>query len=94
MGGIPSITSRAMFGGWGLYNDGIIFGIIAEGELYFKVGDSNRTLFEKMNSHPFVNSKSGGKSVTMSYWLVPEEVMEDQERLVDLMKKSIGVAEK
>ena len=45
---IPDITSRAMFGGWGLYQDGVIFGIIADGELYFKVDDTNRAGFERL----------------------------------------------
>ena len=41
LGDISGITSRAMFGGWGVYKDGTIFGIIFDGELYFKVDKSN-----------------------------------------------------
>ncbi len=47
------ITSRAMFGGWGIYKNGLIFAINSDGELYFKVGDSNRADFEKVGSHPY-----------------------------------------
>ena len=50
---ISGISSRAMFGGFGLYKDGAIFGIIVEGELYFKVGESNRGDYEELNSRPF-----------------------------------------
>lgn len=91
---VPNITSLAMFGGWAIYKNGIIFGIIANGELYFKVGEENRFEFEKMESHPFVYTKSDGKPVKMSYWLVPEEVMEDRERLYNLVDESIAVSYK
>lgn len=84
--GVPGITSRAMFGGWGIYKDQVIFAIIIEGELYFKVDDSNRAEFERLGSHPFTYAKKDGKQVTMSYWLVPETVLEDREKLFDLLK--------
>lgn len=94
LGNIPGITSRAMFGGWAIYENGIIFAIIADGQLYFKVGDSNRKMFEQLESRPFVYLKNNGKPITMSYWLVPEEVMEDRERLYDLVDKSVAVSRK
>lgn len=94
MGEVPDITSRAMFGGWALYKNGIIFGIIVAGELYFKVDDSNRVEFEQMESRPFVYSKSNGKPITMSYWLVPEEIMQDKEKFYDLIEKSVTISQK
>ena len=81
---LPAISSKSMFGGWGIYQHGVIFAIIADGELYFKIGDHNRAQFEAMNSHPFTYSKKDGKTATMQYWLVPEEVLEDRERLYAL----------
>lgn len=92
---MPGITSRAMFGGWGIYRDEKIFAIIVEGELYFKVDDTNRADFEKFGSdrsHAFVYAKVGGKTATMSYWLVPEEVMEDREKLFDFVDKAVAVS--
>ena len=77
-----------------MYENGIIFAIIVGGELYFKVDDSNRKVFEQLESRPFVYSKNDGKPITMSYWLVPEEVMEDRERLYDLVGKSVAVSRK
>jgi DNA transformation protein len=86
--GIPGITSRAMFGGWGIYKEGKIFAIIVEGELYFKVRDSNRSDFESRGSHPFTYENKG-KKVTMSYWLLPEEIMENREALFDWVERSL-----
>src|SRR5687767_3496184 len=87
---LPNITSQSMFGGWGLYQNDVIFGIIVAGELYFKVDESNQGQFERAGSHPFVYSQ-GGQSITMSYWLVPEEIMEEKEKLSDWVESSMRV---
>ena len=39
---LRGITARAMFGGFGIYKDGVMFGIVVDGELYFKVDDTNK----------------------------------------------------
>lgn len=84
------ITSRAMFGGWGIYKDGVIFAIIVEGELYFKVDESNKDDFAKAGSHPFEYSRKGQEiPIKMSYWLVPGEIMEDKNSLRQWIEKSI-----
>ncbi len=94
LGKMPDITSRAMFGGWGIYKDGFIFAIIADGELYFKVGDNNRADFERAGSHPFVYTGGNHKPITMSYWLLPEEIMEDEEKLYEWALRSVEASEK
>lgn len=81
-----------MFGGWGIYKDGVIFAIIADGELYFKVDDSNRADFEKLHSHPFVYSQQKNKQITMSYWLLPEKVMEDDKELAQWVGRSVDAS--
>lgn len=73
-------AGRSMFGGYGLYLDGLITGIIARDTLYLKVGDGNRADYEAAGSQPFTYD-GGGKPVAMSYWEVPAEVIEDPERL-------------
>ncbi len=94
LGDAQGVSSRAMFGGWGLYKDGVIFGIIVGTELYFKVGSENQALFEQMGSHPFQYSRSNRKKITMAYWFVPEKVMEDREALYSLIEKSVAIGRK
>lgn len=89
---IDGITSRPMFGGFGIYRDGIFFALIADGELYFKVGESNRADYEKYGSKPFIYTGHKGKDVTMSYWLLPEEILENKDELVKWVEKSVEVA--
>lgn len=84
------VTCRAMFGGHSLYRSGVIFAIIADDVLYFKVDDSNRPDFEAMGSEPF-SYEARGKRVSMSYWQVPLAVMEDGIELTQWAQKAYGV---
>ena len=89
----PRITSRKMFGGYGLYQDRIIFGIIADDTLYFKVDDSNREEYYARGSKPF-RYHNGKKETTMSYWEVPEEIMENRELLSEWIETSTDISRK
>jgi len=94
LGGIPGVTSRAMFGGWGIYKNGTIFAIIADGELYFKVDETTRGEYETQGSHPFVYSMKEKKEVTMSYWTLPEAIMENPEEVSEWVDKAVEVSKK
>lgn len=74
------VTAKAMFGGFGLYRQGQIFAIIVDDTLYFKVGDSNRPDYEAAGSEPFTY-EANGKKMVMSYWRVPEDILEDSETI-------------
>ena len=79
---LGSVTARAMFGGFGIYKDGIILGIIVDSRLYFKVDDTNRADYEAAGMKPFVYTAMKEKRVSMGYWEVPEEVMEEREEIL------------
>ncbi|RYZ13123.1 MAG: TfoX family protein, partial [Myxococcaceae bacterium] len=40
------VQARSMFGGWGLYFGGRMFGLIIQGQLYLKTDDVTRPDFE------------------------------------------------
>jgi len=86
------VTAKAMFGGFGLYRGGQIFAIIIDDTLYFKVGDSNRPDFEAAGSEPFTYQAKGKKKIAMSYWRVPEDILEDAESLGAWAEKAFRVA--
>jgi len=76
---IPNITSRPMFSGYGLYKDGVIFGIIADDQVYFKVDDSNLADFKRLGSQPFTyHTRGRTKPTALSYWQVPAAILEDR----------------
>jgi DNA transformation protein len=88
LGHIPGITARAMFGGYGVYKDGVIFGLIDDDRLYFKVDDTNRNDYEAAGSKPFVYLHKG-KEMSMAYWEVPEVVLENKDEVEKWLQKSV-----
>lgn len=70
------IRGRRMFGGWGIYHDEVMFGLVADDTLYLKVDRENAGLFDEAELPPFVY-RSGEKSVRMSYRLAPEAIFDD-----------------
>lgn len=95
-GDVPGITSKSMFGGYGIYKNGVIFAIITSGsELYFKVDDKLKKKFAKYDSRPFVyTGHKSRKPMEMSYWLLPEEVAEDRDKLMRWVDASVAVSKK
>lgn len=78
--GLPGLRSRAMFGGVGLYMGGKFFGIVWNGRLYFKVDEETRSRYVARGSKPFSYERNG-KKMTMRYYGVPDEVLEEHELL-------------
>ena len=93
LGAMPNIRAKAMFGGHGIYQGETIFAIIVDDELYYKVGDLNRPDFESHGSEPFRYTVKGKKPVTMSYWKLPAEIMDDRPALEEWTEKAIRVAQ-
>lgn len=89
---VPELRSRRMFGGIGLYSGQRFFAILAADELFFKVGDSNRAAYEAAGSEPFRPLADATRPVSMSYWRVPIEVLEDPAELTEWARAAIGVA--
>ncbi len=73
LGHIDGITARAMFGGWGIYKDGVIIGIITEGVFYLKKDGTENT----EESTPFQYTNTHGTLVTMPYMSVLDSVLEN-----------------
>ncbi len=71
-----SVTARAMFGGYGLYHEGLMFGLVADDTLYLKVDDQSRSTFEAEGLEPFMYVKNG-KAMAMSYHQAPAEALEN-----------------
>ncbi|MGQ7791646.1 TfoX/Sxy family protein [Faunimonas sp. B44] len=74
------VTVRRMFGGHGVYRDGLMFALATGGDLYLKVDASNRRQFEDAGSRPFAYS-ARGRTVEVGYWLLPPEAFDDPDRL-------------
>ena len=88
---VAPVTAKSMFGGVGLYAQGLFFALIAEDRLYFKVDDLTRPDFERLGMEPF---RPFGEAHAIGYYEVPADVLEDAAQLAPWMKKAIDVAAK
>jgi DNA transformation protein len=86
-----AVTARRMFGGVGLYLDGLFFALISDDTLYFKADDANRPRFEQAGSRPF-RPFPDRPGYVMAYWQVPAEVLEDGEELVTWTRGALAAA--
>ena len=78
------VTSKAMFGGHGLFKDEIMFAIVdSEGRLYLRADPGTAAAFEAAGST---------QHARMPYWEVPEPVREDSEQLREWAATAAEVA--
>lgn len=72
-----SVQARAMFGGHGLYRDGLMFALLLDERLYLKVDDNNQAAFDAQGLLPFTYVTKDGKTGRLRYHEAPPEVFED-----------------
>jgi DNA transformation protein and related proteins len=88
---VTPVTARPMFGGIGIYAQGLFFALMAEDRLYFKVDDTTRPDFENAGMEPF---RPFGEDSAMGYYEVPADVVEDAVQLAPWINKAIEAAAK
>ncbi len=92
MAGFGPVTIRAMFGGAGIYHDGLMFALVYDEALYFKVDETSRRAFEAEKLPPFVYSMKGGKKIDTSYFRSPERCLDDADEMAQWCRVAYGVA--
>jgi DNA transformation protein len=85
------VDVRRMFGGHGIYADGVMFALQAYGEIYLRVDDQTLPAFEAMSLAPFVFESARGRA-TMSYRKMPEDAHENTEDLVRWSRLALEAA--
>jgi DNA transformation protein and related proteins len=86
------VSARRMFGGVGLFHSGMMFGLIARDELFLKVGDANRAMYEAAGEAPFSYDTKHGTHTIGSYWRCPPELLDDAETFQTWARQAIEAA--
>lgn len=86
-----AVAIRRMFGGAGLFRDGLMFGLVARETLYLKTADANRVDFEAAGMMRFTYQRNS-KTMYLSYHEVPADVLEDADLLSEWAGKAFAVA--
>lgn len=94
--GMGPVSIRKMFGGAGVYADGLMFGLIAGDVLHLKVDDALKAELTQEGSGPFVwepqNGPRKGEKVDLGYWRLPEGALDDPDEAVTWARKALAVA--
>ena len=79
---LDGVSAKRMFGGYGLFRDGLMFGLVADDTLYFKVDAQSVARFTERELEPFTYVKAG-KPMPMSYYRAPEETLDSSDDMCE-----------
>jgi DNA transformation protein and related proteins len=91
LGQVIEVKARAMFGGYGLYTNSVMFGLIDKEKLYFKVDAYNCDEYKALGMKPFIYLGKH-KPIQMSYYQLPEIVFNNLETLSVWIDKAQAAA--
>lgn len=86
------ITARRMFGKSGLFCDGVMFGMLAEGRLYFRVDEKNRKTFHEAETFPPLNYTKGGTTIDLAFWRVPDRLFDEPDEFLIWARAALDAA--
>lgn len=84
MNRLPEISSRPMMSGWCIYSNRVPFSAIIENQLYLKVKGELADKLASLGWTKFEYKKSDGKIVSMNYWKVPDELIDNQDQFEEI----------
>lgn len=88
---IAQVSVRRMFGGLGVWLDGLMFALVASGEVYLKSDEETDPLFDEVGAEPFTFNRHG-KPIIMSYRHMPAACFDDTDMLELYAHAAIGAS--
>jgi DNA transformation protein and related proteins len=96
--GMGPVQIRRMFGGAGVFRDGLMFALLANDAIHIKANDDalkNELIPE--GSGPFVWIPSSGprkgEAVDLGYWRLPDSALDDPDEAVRWGRKALALAQ-
>lgn len=94
LAGAGPIRIRRMFGGAGVFTGGLMFALLADGQIYLKADESLRADLTAEGCLPFLYFRAGdSKGVDLGYVALPSSAMDDADEAVAWARRAIGVAQ-
>lgn len=86
-----TVSVRRMFGGHGVFADGMMFALEADGELYLKADDLTIPKLAAEKSEPFVY-RAKGREIALSYWKLPERLYDELDEFAAFAREAFSAA--
>ncbi|MBY9066760.1 TfoX/Sxy family protein [Hyphomonas sp. WL0036] len=91
--GAGPVSIRRMFGGAGVYQDGVMFALLADDQIYLKVDEALRADLYAEGSTPFIYLRAAdAKPVDLGYVSLPSAALDDPDDAVVWARRAIGIA--
>ena len=92
------VSVRRMFGGAGIWSEGLMFALVFDGAIFLKVDAESIPDFEREGSKPFVYTRAKSKGrvgrASLSYWRLPERLYDDPEELAAWANRALAIAQR
>lgn len=85
------INLSRMFSGYGIFHDGLMFGLLSQGTLYLKADARNVGDFQKHGLKQFEYVRQG-KPIGLSYYQAPDTVLEDPHEAAQWARRAFEAA--
>jgi DNA transformation protein len=89
---LGGIGAKRFFGGVGIVRDTVLFAMIMDETLYFRVDADSRQRYEAAGSQAFSYGTKNGSRTIAGFFTVPDAVLEEPEELRDWARGAIAVA--
>ena len=89
---LGGVSARRMFGGHGIFAGGVMFALIADEQLYFRVDERTREQFEAEDCAPFSYRRTEGERKMHSYYTAPERLLDDADELLEWGQAAMDAA--
>jgi DNA transformation protein and related proteins len=76
-----AVVVKRMFGGSGIYAEGLCFAIESGGEVFLKVDAQSEASLSAAGSSPFIYN-ARGKAMTTSFWRLPSAAYDEPDELI------------
>lgn len=93
LAGTGPISIRRMFGGAGVYQDGVMFALLADDQIFVKADDALRADLSAEGGAPFLYLRSSdARPIDLGYVSLPSSAMDDPEEAVAWAIRALTVA--
>ncbi len=95
--GMGPVQIKRMFGGAGVYADGLMFGLLYDDTVHIRAKDKTmQAALRAQGSGPFVwvpqNGPRKGERIDLGYWRLPEAALDDPDEAVRWGRKALALA--
>jgi DNA transformation protein and related proteins len=86
------VAMRRMFGKTGVFCDGLMFGMVADNSLYFRVDSGNEAAFQEAASVPPLSYEKRGNTIDLAFWRAPERLFDEPDELLAWARLALAAA--